>query len=107
MASTTPLTSILNLVTGAGTAIDLAKAKSSVTAIASVTGTVTSGMVEIQGSHNGTVWVTLDSLALLTGRNQYTLVRGAFRYFRGVVVSDLKGGGSVTVTFMEGDPDLL
>lgn len=107
MASTTPLTSILNLATGAGAAVDLTKAKSSVTAVAVVNGTVTVGMVEIQGSHNGTSWVTLDVLTLLTGRNQYSVIRGAFRYFRGVVASDLKGGGSVTVTFMEGDPDLI
>lgn len=85
-----------------GTTVDFANAKRNVTLFALVNGTVTSGVVDLQASQDGTNWVKLASTGnLATGVNQYlTLNGGAFRYFRGVVSEALVGGGSVTATLM-------
>lgn len=85
-----------------GTTVDFANAKKNVTLFALVNGTVTSGVVDLQASQDGTNWVRLASTGnLATGVNQYlTLDGGAFRYFRGAVSEVVVGGGSVTATLM-------
>ena len=85
-----------------GTTVDFANAKKNVTLFALVNGTVTSGVVDLQASQDGTNWVRLASTGnLATGVNQYlTLDGGAFRYFRGTVSEVVVGGGSVTATLM-------
>lgn len=87
---------------GNGTTVDFTNAKRNVTLFALVNGTVTSGVVDLQASQDGTNWVRLASTGnLATGVNQYlTLNGGAFRYFRGVVSEALVGGGTVTATLM-------
>ena len=85
-----------------GTTVDFANAKKNVTLVALVNGSVTSGVVDLQASQDGTNWVRLASTGnLATGVNQYlTLDGGAFRYYRGVVSEALVGGGTVTATLM-------
>lgn len=85
-----------------GTTVDFTNAKRNVTLFALVNGTVTSGVVDLQASQDGSNWVRLASTGnLATGVNQYlTLNGGAFRYFRGTVSEVVAGGGSVTATLM-------
>lgn len=104
MASTVPVKSLDNVSTGTGATVDFLAAKHRVTAIVGPKGVTTGGLVEIQGSHDGTVWAVLDTVPLTSSRPfASTTAGGAFRYFRAVVISDVSGGGRVDVTFMEAD----
>ena len=104
MASTTAQTSVSRLTTGAGDSVDFLTAKSRVSAVVAPTGTITGGVVAIEVSHDGTTWVKQHVLPAVQDFPQsYDLPNGAYRYWRGNVLSPITGGGDVTVTFMEGN----
>lgn len=88
--------------TGNGTTVDWGYAKTNVSLAIIVNGTVTGGVVDLQVSQNGTDWIKISSSATLgTGVNQQlTLSSAAFRYARGVVSTNVTGGGTVTCTLM-------
>lgn len=88
---------------GNGTTIDFLSARSLVGAMVFSNGTVTGGLVSIQVSQDGTSWATVAYFSPLTGTAfTYGNPSGAYRFWRGVIVSAIAGGGSVDVTFMEG-----
>lgn len=103
MASTTPVTSADAVVTtGAKSTVDFTSAKGRVSAIVSLSGTVSGGSVGIEASHDGAIWVKLASFVLIEPRTwSWDLRSGAYRYFRANILGAIKGGGTVTVTFME------
>lgn len=104
MASTSAVTSLSDKASGDGVTVDFTSAKRAVTAVMNCRGACTGGLVEIQASHDGSVWATLDTLPCHTDRAQASVpLTGAFRYFRARIVSAVTGGGRVDVTFMEGD----
>jgi hypothetical protein len=94
------LTTLTAATTGNGTSYDLGAAKANISLAVVVNGTVTSGTVRLEGSHNGTDWILLNtSAALATGVNQDVSKSGvAYRFARGAVGTAVGGGGSVTVT---------
>lgn len=100
--STSGVTTLSAATTGNGTTVDWGSAKQNISMFILVNGTVTSGVVDLQVSHDGTNWVKISSSATLaTGVNQQlTLSNAAFRYARGVVSTAVGGGGSVTATIM-------
>lgn len=100
--STAASATLTTATTGNGTTVDFTSAKAHATLVILVNGTVTSGVVDLQGSHDGTNWVKIASSgALATGVNQsLTMDGGAYRWFRGVVSENVAGGGSVTGTLM-------
>lgn len=100
--STAASNTLTAVTTGTGTTIDFLNAKSNVTMMIRVNGTVTGGICVFEGSHDSTNWVTLaTSAAFATGVNQYlSLTGGAFRWFRGRITTNVAGGGNVTVTLM-------
>lgn len=102
MGSATALTSLDGKATGEGATVDFAGAVSRVSMLVTVTGTVTDGKVRMQASHDGTNWATLRTAYPTTGVNvTCDHSEGAYRYWRAVVDSAIKGGGTVTTTFME------
>lgn len=103
MASTVPVVSADAVVTaGEKSMVDFTSAKSQVSAVVSISGTVTGGSVSIEASHDGLVWVKLAAFVLVEPKNwAWDLSTGAYRYFRANVLGAIKGGGAVTVTFME------
>jgi hypothetical protein len=90
--------------TGNGSTVDFTVARSNVTMFVQVNGTVTGGVVALQGSQDGVNWVRIAASGqLATGTNQYVAQSGgAFRWFRGVVTENVAGGGTVTATLMFG-----
>lgn len=94
------LTTLTAATTGNGTSYDLGAAKANISLAVVVNGTVTSGTVRLEGSHNGTDWILLNTSATLaTGVNQDVSKSGiAYRFARGAVGTAVGGGGSVTVT---------
>ena len=105
MASTTAVVSANAAVTsGAKTTVDFTAAKSRVSAVVSTSGDVTGGSVSVEASHDGLAWVKMATFILVEPRNwAWDLPNGAYRYFRANVLSAIKGGGAVSVTFMEGN----
>lgn len=95
-------TSLTAAATGNGTTADFGAAKANISLAILVNGTVTSGTVRLEGSHDGTVWIPLaTSAALGTGVNVPLSATGvAFRYAHAAVGTAIGGGGSVTVTIM-------
>ena len=88
---------------GNGTTIDFLTAKSFVGGLVISNGTVTGGEVSIQLSQDGTSWVTTAFFTPQTGVHfVYRNPGGAFRFWRGTIVTAITGGGSVDITFMEG-----
>ena len=103
IAGSTAATNTLTAVTtGTGVTVDFTNAKSNVTMMVRVNGVATGGVVAFQGSHDGTNWVTINSsAAFATGVNQFlSLTGGAFRWFRGLVTTNVAGGGNITCTIM-------
>jgi len=95
----TAVTSVSN-----GTTVDFGSARTDVSLFVMPNGTVTSGLVALQASQDGTNWVTIATSAMLTtGVNQsLSLTGGAYRWFRGTVTEAVVGGGTVTATLMFG-----
>lgn len=100
--STSGVTSLSAATSGNGATVDWGSARQNVSMFILVNGTVTSGVVDLQVSQDGTNWVKISSSATLaTGVNQQlTLSNSAFRYARGAVSTAVGGGGSVTTTLM-------
>lgn len=103
MASTTASASISAKTTGPGVTVDFQTAKACVSAVVSLSGEVSAGSVSIEASQDGTVWVKKAAVILGDGRKawSYDQLHGAYRYWRGNVLRDVAGGGTVSVTFME------
>ena len=100
--STTATNTLTAVTTGTGATVDFTNAKSNVTMMVRVNGAATGGVVALQGSQDGTNWVTIASSSqFATGVNQYvSLTNGAFRWFRGLITENVAGGGNVTVSLM-------
>ena len=103
---TVPVSAVTSLastkIAGPGDTVDFVAAKSQVTAVVVVTGTVTGGLVAMEASHDGVNWVYYGSTTPRTGVNQPIVTNvGAFRFWRANVLSPITGGGSVSATFME------
>lgn len=106
MASANAVSSLAAKATGTGDAVDFATAKTSVTAVLVAKGTVTGGVVLLQGSQDNSNWANLFwAQAPLTGTSasHHLPPRGAFRYYRAKIMSDITGGGNIDATFMEAD----
>lgn len=102
MASTTAQVSIAAKATGAGSTVDFLAAVSRVSGVIVTVGTVSGGAVAVEASQDGLNWVTLQVHQPRTGRVIGCDNMGmAYRYYRVNILSDITGGGSVTVTFME------
>lgn len=100
--STTATNTLTAVTTGTGATVDFANAKSNVTMMVRVNGVATGGVVALQGSQDGTNWVTIAASGpFATGVNQHvSLTGGAFRWFRGLITENVTGGGNVTVSLM-------
>lgn len=104
MASITAQTSLDTKATGAGTSVDFATAKKSVSAVIFTSGVITSGVVQVEASHDNLNWVPLAAFAIDTTRSRgFDSSRGAYRYWRATILDSIRGGGTVSVTFMEAD----
>lgn len=101
MPSTTAQVSLNAVTSGTGTTIDFTAAVRSVTMVAYSTGSVTGGLVQVEASQDSTVWVPIRVVEVGSRARSVDLLGGAFRYWRASVVDGIKGGGSVTATFME------
>lgn len=102
MASTLPNSTMTNQKTGAGTTIDFLAAKSRVSLVLIPSGTISSGMVTVEASQDGSNWVTLEYLDPTLGTNQQSSPpNAAFRFWRANLVSPITGGGTVSATLME------
>lgn len=88
---------------GPGPTVDFTTAVKNVSMVMSVTGTVDGGVVILQASHDGNVWVTMNALAPSSNTPVVfcTNALGAFRFWRANVVSLVTGGGTVDATLME------
>lgn len=103
MASTTAQTS-LDGKTGTGATVDFGDARRTVSAVLSVSGTVTDGLVHVEASQDAVSWVSRATLQVSDGSVQgCDFSTGAYRYWRAVLGRGASGGGTVKVTFMEGD----
>ncbi len=103
MASPTAQTSLDNA-KGAtvGLAVDFTVAKKDVSCVVFTSGLVTGGIVSIEASHDSLNWVPMGSLATADGRaSSLDFSRGAYRYWRASILDPIKGGGTVSATFME------
>jgi len=104
VASTTAVTSLDAKASGSGVTVDFTAAKRNVTMVFAPSVSTTGGVVGVEASHDGVVWVPMASFAAESGRvRSYDNTVGAYRYWRAVVVDAIRGGGSVTATFMEAD----
>lgn len=104
MASTIAPTSLDGVTSaGAGTTVDFLTAKKNVTAVISVSATLSQGLVTIEASQDTVRWVTLRSCGMDGMSNMSVSLSGvAFRYWRAnLAVAAV--GGNVRVTFMEAD----
>ena len=92
---------------GAGTTIDFVRARSRVTAVVVPSGTITGGLVTLEGSQDNTNWVNVYVFSPLTGRNEYYATTGgtSFRYWRCSVATAITGGGAVRATLMYADTE--
>lgn len=103
MASTTAQTT-LDGKTGTGTTVDFGDARRVVSAVLSVAGTVTDGLVYVEASQDAVNWVTRATLQVSDGGVQSCdFSTGAYRYWRATLSRSASGGGTVKVTLMEGD----
>jgi hypothetical protein len=70
--------------------------------VAVVSGDVTDGIVRLEASHDGINWVILEGIAPRSqgGINHCMTNKGAFRYWRANIVSEIIGG-TVSATLME------
>jgi len=102
MASTDAVKSLDARASGNGVTVDFATAKRNVTMVFANTGLITGGVVGVEASQDGLTWVPMASLVVDQSRvRSYDNTVGAYRYWRAVVVDAVKGGGTVTATFME------
>lgn len=102
MASTTAVTS-LNGVSNVsnGSTVDFAGAKRIVSAAIVPSAGVTSGLVVVQASQDGTNWIDIAVVETVAGVNRgFDNGAGAYRYWRANVLTKINGG-TVVVTFME------
>lgn len=89
--------------TGEGTTVDFATAKRVVSAMIVPSATLSAGIVTIEGSMDGSNWATVRVIELTERVNAVVnLTDYALRYWRASVARTV-GGGTVRVTFMEGD----
>lgn len=83
--------------TGTGSTVDFTTARANATLFIMPNGTVTAGVVDLQGSQDGTNWVKIASSgSLSTGVNQFvSSSEAAFRWYWGVVSTNVTGGGTI------------
>lgn len=104
MASLTAVTSLDAKSTGTGASVDFASAKKNVSAVIFTTGLVTGGVVQVEASQDNLNWVPIAAFAIDTVRTRsFDSSRGAYRYWRATILDSIRGGGSVSATFMEAD----
>jgi hypothetical protein len=86
---------------GPGATVDFVTAKLNVSMAVVVSGSITSGLVGMEASHDGAAWIPHTVIDVTTGLNQGVDNRsGAYRYWRSTVVAEIVGG-TVSATFME------
>ncbi len=104
MASTTAQPSLDTKASGTGLSVDFATAKKSVSAVIFTTGLVSGGVVQVEASQDNLNWVAIAAYAIDTTRTRsFDSSRGAYRYWRATILDSIRGGGSVSATFMEAD----
>lgn len=87
-----------------GASIDFITAKKDVSAVIFTGGAVTSGVVSIEASQDNINWVPIASFSIDAARTRgFDSSRGAYRYWRASILDSIKGGGTVSATFMEAD----
>lgn len=92
--------SLTDATTGAGAAVDFSNPVTNVSMVLVPSGSITSGVVVVEASHDGVNWVKLDGFNAAEPVNQaHRNTAGAFRYWRSNIIADIVGG-SVTTTFM-------
>ena len=101
MASIAAQVSLSAKTSGNGATVDFLVAVRNVTMVAYTTGLVTGGLVQIEASQDGTVWVPIQAVEVGSRPRSVDLSGGAFRYWRATVQSAIVGGGTTTATFME------
>ena len=103
MASTNAQTS-LDGKAGVGTTVDFTDARRNVSAVLSVSGTVAEGLIAVEASQDAVNWVVRYLFPVHeTSVQAYDSVTGAYRYWRANAAKSVTGGGTVKVTFMEGE----
>ncbi len=103
MASTIAQTS-LDGKDGVGATVDFTDARRNVSAVLSVSGVVAEGVVVVEASQDAVNWVTRHLFPVHEDSVQgYDSMTGAYRYWRASATRPVSGGGTVKVTFMEGD----
>lgn len=87
--------------TGDGATVDFTAPMRHVSMVVAPSGTVTTAIVGLEASRDGTVWVSI------TSRDVHPTVpfaldsnAGAYRYWRGKILADVAGGGTVSATLM-------
>lgn len=104
MASTLAQVSLTAVSSGTGSTVDFTTAKKTVTAVVSNSGTITAGQVLVEASQDSLIWVSIGNIDIDQGVTRGVSFNGqAYRYWRARLVTNIAGGGSVRVTFMEAD----
>lgn len=104
MASTTAVLSLDTKSAGSGASVDFATAKRNVSAVIFTAGLVTGGVVQVEASQDNLNWVPLAAFATDATRTRgFDSSRGAYRYWRATILDSIRGGGTVSATFMEAD----
>ena len=104
MASTDAQTSLSVAKTGTGVTVDFLAAKKNVSMVCYVTGISTGGVVAVEASQDAVNWVGIVSFEMDSSRaRSFDSSRGAYRYWRATILDAVKGGGTVSATFMEAD----
>lgn len=101
MASTTAQISLDAKKLGDGATVDFLVAVRNVTMVAYTTGAITGGLVQIEASQDGVIWVPIRAVEVSSRPRSVDLSGGAFRYWRATIQSAIVGGGTTTATFME------
>lgn len=104
MASSTAQVSLDAKNTGTGAGIDFVTAKKTVACVIFTTGLVSGGVVQVEASQDNINWVALAAFSIDTVRTRsFASSQGAYRYWRASILDSIRGGGSISATFMEAD----
>ncbi len=99
--STPAFTSLTNATTGTGLTADFGAPQANITTEVIVTGTVTTGVVTLDTSQDGTNWVPNGNLTPISNTNGMISVSNeAWRYGRARISTNIAGGATVTCTLM-------
>lgn len=85
-----------------GTAIPLGRPFNNVSLVVQTTGTITGGVIVIQGSVDGVNWFNMGAGITLTaaGTFQFTSVSAPIPFIRAAITTAVTGGGSIAASLM-------